>query len=172
MYELHKNDQYFFDEPTLSQLSRFVSGFSAPCCLCAPMLGRAIVEAGGTATILDIDERFASIPGYRRYDVYRPKWLGLPFGLIVCDPPFFKVSLSQLFSAVRVLARNDFRQPLLVSFLRRRAWAIVGTFAPFGLEPTGYRPTYQTVDRTERNEVEFFSNLSDEQIERLRAVDR
>jgi hypothetical protein len=36
----------------------------------------------------------------------------------------------------------------------------MGTFARFGLEPTGYRPGYQTVQAVERNAIEFFSNVS------------
>src|SRR5262245_31397680 len=113
MYELHENEQYFFDEPTLSHLAAFVSAFQSPCCLCAPLLGKALVDRGRAVRILDIDERFASIPGFSLFDIHRPKWLGERFDLIVCDPPFYNISLSRLFAAVRTLARNDYSQPLL-----------------------------------------------------------
>jgi hypothetical protein len=91
------------------------------------------------------------------------------FGIIVCDPPFFKVSLSQLFQAVRLLSQFDYAQPLLICYLRRRAANIMGTFSRFNLQPTGYFPQYQTVQRSERNEIEFFSNLDEAEIKRLRA---
>ena len=71
-----------------------------------------------------IDERFADLAGFRRYDVHRPEWLDAEYGVIVCDPPFFRVSLSQLFDAVRIVAGNDFTKPLLISYLRRRASAV------------------------------------------------
>jgi hypothetical protein len=170
MYELHKHEQYFFDEATLDHLSTFLRRWQAPCCLCAPLLGRRLAELGSTVTVLDIDERFAQVPGFRRYDVYRPVWLGREFDIILCDPPFFTVSLAQLFSAIRLLSRNDFRQPLLVSYLQRRAQALLGTFAPFDLRPTGYLPSYQTIKKVEHNEIEFYGNIGEAEVRRLRAA--
>ena len=97
----------------------------------------------------------------------RPRWLGTDYGVIVCDPPFFNVSLSQLFDGLRTLAHNDFRTPLMVSYLTRRASAVVGTFARFELRPTGYRPGYRTVQDVPRNEIEFFTNLPAERLDGL-----
>jgi hypothetical protein len=159
MYELHENEQYFFDRPTLAHLADFLSAYENPCCLCCPLLGRELTESGLAVRILDIDERFATLPGFRRYDIHRPEWLGEEFGIIICDPPFYNISLSRLFAAIRLLSRNLYSQPLLVSYLVRRQANLLGTFSRFGLEPTGYRPTYQTVQKAERNEIEFFGNL-------------
>lgn len=167
MYELHQNEQYFFDPPTLNHLSHFVGAWPRVCCLCTPLLGKQLAAQGARVTVLDIDERFAAVPGFRRYDIYRPARLEAEFDLIVCDPPFFNVSLSQLFNAVRVLSHYRFDQPLLVAYLQRRAPAILGTFTLFGLRPTGFLPKYQTVQASERNQVEFFSNLADEHIQKL-----
>jgi len=88
----------------------------------------------------------------------------MQFSLILCDPPFHKISLSQLFAAVRSLSHYDFRQPVLISYLERRSAALLGTFAPFKLRPTGYHPSYLTVQDTERTAVEFFSNLPEERL--------
>src|SRR5215213_2315981 len=160
MYEKHENEQYFFDRPTLATLADAVATFPNPCCLCAPLLGQELERRGVAVCVLDIDERFAGLRGFRRYDLYRPEWLGEEYGLIVCDPPFFNVSLAQLFAAIRMLSRNDYTQPLLVSYLARRASNVLGTFARFNLAPTGYRPRYQTVqDQDARNAVEFFANV-------------
>ena len=87
MYEKHDTEQYFFDGPTLDHLANFVSSFDNPCCLCAPLLGKMVVERGYHVRILDVDDRFARVPGFILYDIYRPKWLGETFDLIVCDPP-------------------------------------------------------------------------------------
>ncbi len=89
MDELHQNEQYFFDQPTLDHLASFGQQFSNPCCLCAPLLGQPLVERGCQVTILDIDRRFASLPGFQHYDIFSPIWLEEEFDLIVCDPPFF-----------------------------------------------------------------------------------
>jgi hypothetical protein len=164
MDERHENEQYLFDAPTLARLAGFLSGWERVCCLCAPLLGQHLARHGVAVTILDIDERFAGTPGFRRFDIYRPERLAARFSLIVCDPPFHKVSLSQLFAAVRVLSRYDLQQPLLISFLERRSAAMLGTFAPFGLRPTGYRPSHLTVQPGERTRVQFFSNLAEERL--------
>ncbi len=168
MDELHSLEQYFFDSETLAHLVEFLGDFKKPCCLCAPLLGKALVERGVSVTILDTDDRFASVPGYVPFNVYRPEWTGQSFDIIFCDPPFFHVSLSQLFHAVRLVASNDFGQRLMLCYLRRRAAAVLGTFSPFGLLGTGYLPSYQTVQRTERNEIEIFSNLGEAAISKLR----
>jgi hypothetical protein len=167
MYELHENEQYFFDQSTLDHLSSCLGEFSDPCCLCAPLLGQALVKKGISVTILDIDDRFSQLAGFFHYDLHRPKWLGRKFGVILCDPPFYKLSLSQLFAAIRMLSCNDFHQPLLISFLRRRAANVINTFCRFRINATGYFPSYQTVQHCEKNEIEFFSNLDNDAIEKL-----
>ena len=163
MEERHDNEQYFFTPETTEHLADFVARFKNPCCICAPSIGVELGRRGVRARVLDIDERFASTPGFVRYDLFRPEWLGEEFGIILCDPPFFNVSLSQLFAALRMLSRNRYEQPLLISYLRRRAASIEGTFTRFGLTATGYCPSYQTVQALSRNEIEFFGNLTAEQ---------
>lgn len=167
MYELHGKEQYFFDKATIEHLCDFLSCFKNPCCLCAPLLGKAMAENGHKITILDIDERFSQIKGFRHFDIYRPKSLDDYFDIILCDPPFFNVSLSQLFSAVRILGKNDFCQPLLISYLKRRENKILGTFAKYSLKPTGYHPSYQTIKKCEKNDIEFYSNLPEELVGKL-----
>ena len=162
MYEKHENEQYFFDKKTLTNLAEFVSSFDHPCCICAPLLGKELENRGVQVKILDIDERFSDLRGFRKYDLYKPEWLGEEFGLLICDPPFFRVSLSQLFTAMRLLSRNNYEQPLLISYLSRRSSNLRGTFSRFNLEPTNYYPIYQTVQSVRRNDIEFFGNLGPE----------
>lgn len=167
MYERHENEQYFFDEETLQELSRFLARFESIGCVCAPLLGSRLVELGANVTILDIDERFAHLPEFVEFDLHRPHWIGREFDIIVCDPPFYSVSLSQLFAALRLLGRHRFDQPLLVSYLKRRETAVMGTFAKFRLTPTGYEPDYVTVQECEKNRIEFYSNLPIETVREL-----
>src|SRR5688572_16898790 len=162
MDELHEHVQYFFTPETLEVLSRFLARYDRVCLLCAPMLGRALAAAGRRVRILDLDERFSGVAGFQRWDIHRPRRLEEDFDLIFCDPPFFNVSLSRLFAAIRVLARERFDHPLLLSYLRRRSQAVLGTFHRFSLEPTGFCPRYVTVQESDRNEVEVFGNLGAE----------
>ncbi len=172
MHENHRNEQYFFDQSTVEKLAGFVSTFESPCCLCAPSLGKKLAELGVDVAVLDIDERFQGVRGFQHWDIYKPTWINRTFDLIICDPPFFNVSLSQLFNAIRLLSQHDFRQRLLVSYLTRRASAIEGTFAPFAITATGFRPGYQTVQKVARNDIQFFGNLTAEETERLSALNR
>lgn len=167
MYEHHQREQYFFDPPTVTRLADFAQQFERPCCLCAPLVARELAVRGAPVRLLDTDERFAGVPGFRRYDLYRPAWLDETFDLILCDPPFFRVSLSQLFVALRTLSHHDFGQPLLVCYLTRRATRLLGALALFNLAPTGYLPGYLTVDTSGKSQVEVFSNLPPERLRQL-----
>jgi len=167
MDEHHNNEQFFFDGPTLTTLTAFAADFPNICCLCAPLLGKMLIQKGLSVTTLDIDERFAAVSGFQRYDITNPHWLPETFGLIVCDPPFFNVPLARLVNTIRLLSHYNDRQPLLLCYLTRRANSVVRSFARFNLEPTGYYPRYQTVSETKKNEIEFFGNLGAEAHARL-----
>ena len=162
MDERHDREQYFFDAPTLAALSDFCGRFERVCCLCAPMLGRELHRRGRAVRVLDVDRRFADVPGFVEWDLYRPTHLDDDFDLLLCDPPFFNVSLSQLFMAVRLLCHFDLSRRVMISYPARRRGAILGTFAPFNLRPTGYHPGYQTVQKCEKNDIEFFANFDAE----------
>jgi Probable N6-adenine methyltransferase len=166
MHERHEHEQYFFLPETTAHLASFAAHFERPCCLCAPSVGVVLGQRKVPAAVLEIDERFAATPGFLHWDVYRPRVLAERFGLILCDPPFLKVSLAQLFAAVRVLAGGvaSPQQPLLLCYPRERAGNLLGTFAPFGLRPTGYCPRYVSVQAHGDGDtaIELFGNLSDE----------
>jgi hypothetical protein len=161
MLELHAREQYFWDEDTVARLADVAARFQNPACLCAPLLGRELERRGVSCRTLDVDERFADLKGFSRFDVYRPTWQNERFGVIVCDPPFWIVSLSQLFAAIRLLAQHDFEQPLAVCYPARRGANICATFARFELKATGFYPGYRTVNTSdERDRIEFFANFS------------
>lgn len=160
--EIHKNEQYFFDEATLHHMADFLSRFTNPCCLCAPLLGRELEQRGIDVTVLDVDMRFSDLKGFREYNICRPSHIGKEFDIIVCDPPFFNVSLSKLFHAIRMLAQFNYRQAVFVSYLSRRRFNIMGTFSPFNIRPTGFFPQYVSLQKREKNLIEFFGNLSAE----------
>ena len=160
--ENHQAEQYFFDDATLDALAARVQQAERPALVCTPLLGRRLWEAHRRAVpVLDVDRRFADLPGFVEYDLHRPRPLDEKPDLIVCDPPFFNISLSRLFKALRVLAHHDVTTALMVFYLRRRASAVEGTFAAFGLRATDLRAGYRTVQDTgpgQRNEIVAFAN--------------
>lgn len=163
MQELHENEQYFFTEQTLKQFSELLAPFQNPCILCAPTLAQNLQASAGTQKkirALDIDTRFEkSLPGFQLWNLYKPTRIAEQFDVIFCDPPFFNCSLSQLFSAIRLLSNFDYSQPIMLCYLRRREQALLGTFAKFSIQPTGIFASYKTVQSSERNEIQLYSNI-------------
>jgi hypothetical protein len=158
MQELHENEQYFFDQPTLMELERRLSGFDSICCLCAPTLAGHLAAAGMNVTNLDIDRRFEGTPGFRYFDLLEPQWLGENFDVIFCDPPFFNVSFRKLHTAIRTLAKNDFDTRVWLTYLDRRSVKLMDAFSDFKLQPTEYFPQYQTVEDCDKNRIRLFCN--------------
>ena len=122
MDELHENEQYFFTKETIIKLFNFIKKFKNPCILCAPKIGELFGKNGIDCQVLDIDNRFSKVSNFQYFDITKPKWIGGDkFGIILCDPPFFNIKLSQLFKAIRLLSQFDFTQPILISYLVRRS---------------------------------------------------
>lgn len=168
MHENHQREQYFWAPPTLDRLADLVATFRDPLLLCCPMLGQHLWKRGKQALTLDLDERFATLPRFVRWDLHRPVPLpgrAVP-DLVVVDPPFTRVRLDQLFVALRILTRGDPSVPLLIAWPSERAADLLGTFAAAGLRPTGIRPIYVTVP--EAIGIEFFGNLDDDALAPLR----
>lgn len=157
--ERHEQEQFFFDDETVKGIADMLQPLRRVCVLCAPRVGIELERRGCSPVVLDVDKRFGDLPGFRWWDITRPTFIAEKFDVILSDPPFFNVSLSQLFTAVRLLSHHDFTQRLMIGYLTRRANAILGTFAPFGLRATGFRPRYETVDNADRNEIELFANF-------------
>ena len=137
MVEKHELEQYFWTRDTITHLADFASSYERVCCLCAPTLGAELGRRGCKVTNLDRDNRFEGTPGYRPYDLYRPERLEQSegFDLIICDPPFYCVTLAQMFTALRLLADFRLDTPLMIGYLKRRERAVLGTFTTWGLRP-------------------------------------
>lgn len=159
MYELHQNEQYFFDTKTTNKVADLLEPSDRSCVLCAPMVGMELEDRGCDVTTLDIDERFADLRSFRRWDLYRPERLDATVDVIFRDPPFFNVSLSQLFNAIRVLAHYDVRQHVAIGYLKRRSTAVESVFSPFGLRRISFALGYRTVQKCERNDIAVFANF-------------
>ncbi|MEL7169013.1 MAG: RNA 2'-phosphotransferase [Bacteroidota bacterium] len=157
--ERHDREQYFFDADTRDALADALAAYDHVCCLCAPTLAEALAKRGQQVTLLDLDERFAHVPGFQRYDLTKPEWLESEFDVIVCDPPFFTVSLTQLRQALATLSHHRTEVPVLVSYLTRRDRKLLTTFADYDFRPTGFFPSYETVADTQKNEIQFYGNV-------------
>lgn len=159
MEERHENEQYFFDQSTLEQLEQLSQGFEHICCLCVPTLGKKLHAAGRKCDILDIDQRFEEESNFHYFDIAAPKWTGKQYDLIICDPPFFNVSLRQLLNAIKTLSNYNSQQKLLICYLERRGRTFTEVFKEYQLSSTNFYAGYETVQEIEKNKIVFFGNL-------------
>ncbi len=157
--EDHQREQYFFDRPTVARLADMVDAHARPVCLCVPMVARELARRGRAVKLLDVDARFAQLPGFTRWDLYRPSPLPELPDLVLSDPPFTLVRLSQLFTAIHTLCRGELRTRVAIVWPTARALDITGTFAPFGLRATGFEPGYVSVRPIEENRASLFANF-------------
>lgn len=159
MHENHQREQYFFDPPTVVLLADLLADYERPCCLCAPTVAAELHRRGRRVRLLEGDERFASRPGFVAWDLYRPRPLEERFDVVFCDPPFTKVTLAQLFNALRVVCAGELETPVLLCHLASREADVCGALARFGLAPTGIEPGYISVRPTEENRVMLYANV-------------
>ena len=91
------------------------------CLLCAPSLATAFYERHGiNVACLDIDKRFANLPGFRYFDIQAPDAFANDFEIILIDPPFFYISLEQMATAISLICKNSSAKggcKLLISFM-------------------------------------------------------
>lgn len=164
MKELHENEQYFFTEEFEDwYVNTIIESFSDKkiCCVCCPMIGKRLVEAGLDVSILDIDTRFDTFKEFKYYDIKNPKYLDIEFDVIVCDPPFFNVSFTELLHAMKTLAHFDTSKIIFMTYLLRRESKFVNKFSEFGINRIANRPQYKTVDvKDPKRDIRLYSNHS------------
>jgi hypothetical protein len=160
VHEDHHREQYFFDPPTVQRLADLLADYAAPCCLCAPMIARELVVRQQPVRLLEIDARFSDVPGFVSWDLYRPRPLSERFDAILVDPPFHKVRLSQLFTALRILCQGDLTTPIFLCHLESRAADVCGALAPLGLLSTDVPVGYVSVKDIPENRVCLYSNVA------------
>ena len=146
--EDHAYEQYFFSEATRRALLDFLvreRGKERPLLLCAPSVALAAEAAGTPYLLLDRDERFAFLSGYRRFDLERPCAVdaGFDYDCVLCDPPFANFPLSDLERVLDALAGEDERRqqaPLFLCHHSKREDALqraIATRSLVRLDPFG-----------------------------------
>merc|ERR1711879_1051843 len=107
------------------------------CLLCCPSVAAQIEINGGVTNaykLLEFDERFSKARNFIKWNLYRPTAVGEIFDLIMCDPPFDKVSVSQLYKAFRTLGAFGRNGPrVLIVFPERHESSLLATFAEIEL---------------------------------------
>uniref|UniRef100_A0A914XPT4 Uncharacterized protein n=1 Tax=Plectus sambesii TaxID=2011161 RepID=A0A914XPT4_9BILA len=169
--------QYFYSENTARRLVEAVLAFyeydnsaieSNVCCLCTPAIAEVLhVEYNMNVTLLDIDDRFAYMPGYHHFDMTTsdPSKFG-PFNTIIFDPPYFGIDMDQMARAVQSLGGS--RPQLLVAFRRREEQQLLRAFNAFNLRPTTFALEYARVKPAKWTNYGLYANCDLIGIKRLK----
>lgn len=158
--ENHKNEQYFFTDNTREKIVEIASKYAKICCISCPSVGEELENRGCDVTILDIDMRFNYLSGFKYWDIKVPTYIESQFDLIIMDPPFFNVSMTEIRKALKMLTHYDVSNTkLMISYLTRREKALISGLKIFKLKPMGFIPEYNTVDVTDpKREIMFYGN--------------
>jgi len=158
--ERREVEQYFCSERTVYMLMSAIADMGNVGCLTTPALAQALHDEGYTdVALLDIDERFASLPGFQHFDLLKPIAHSQKFDVIVFDPPFFYIPLEQLKKAVLTLTHGRTNVPFLIAFLAREEAKLLNVFRDFGLCRTKFVLEYANVKESKWSNYALYSNV-------------
>jgi len=129
--------QFFFSAQTARALVQRFDRYRNPCCMCTPRLAHEWASRGRTVRLLDCDVRFATLPGFRRFDLLRPERIDEDFDLVIVDPIF--VPAEQLRRAVELVMPPVVRgstADLFITFPVERESELLAAFTGYGLMKT------------------------------------
>ena len=176
--ERHDREQYFWNRETIDTFLTALQAWTLNrvCCLCTPTLAHVFwTEHQREEYCLDIDERFAYIPGWRYFDLLKPEEY-VPseteeIGVVVFDPPFFSIPVEQMKVAIeRVLGLHNESQravKMIAGFRKRDSKKFLEVFAGFGLKRTKTVLGYVSIKTGKWANYTLFSNVDLPGIRRL-----
>jgi hypothetical protein len=80
--------QFFFSKRTAGELVERLDRYRSPCCVCTPRLAWEWGQRGRSVRLLELDARFATLPGFRRFDLLSPAAMDEAYDMIIVDPIF------------------------------------------------------------------------------------
>jgi len=138
--------QFFYSAATAADLARRLEGYAAPCCLCTPRLARAFADRGRVVRLLDMDDRFAALAGYRRFDLERPAAPRESYDMVFFDPVFIAARILRRALDVVAGAPDAADAPTLyMAFPRSREAELLAGFAAWRLAPLDYELRYNNI---------------------------
>jgi 16S rRNA G966 N2-methylase RsmD len=131
------------------------------CCLTTPSLGHGFHVTGREEVVLDIDRRFEYLPKFRYFDILSPVAdTNESFRIIIMDPPFFYISMAQIYAAVMCITNGSTTNTkLMIGFLRREERQLLEMFRDFNLKPTNFALEYATVKPNKWKNYTLYSNV-------------
>lgn len=141
--EDHAYEQFFFDDSTVETLLTLLSRYRRPLLFCAPSVAVAASKAGLPYRLLDRDDRFGFLEGFRVFSIERAEQLAVQcvgdydYDAVLCDPPFSNIEVQQVRDVLDILAsagsdeqerRRRARAPLYFAFNQKRESELLRSF--------------------------------------------
>ncbi len=120
-------NQFFYTAECARKIVSLFYCYNKVCCLCTPRLAFEWQRKGKNVCLLDIDERFSNIAGYRPYDILRPEKLSATFDLIIAEPPF-NISAESFRAAIEAVASASPRATLALFYLKQNEHSLLDSF--------------------------------------------
>ncbi|MBE9571315.1 MAG: hypothetical protein IMF11_11850 [Proteobacteria bacterium] len=109
--------------------------------------------------MLDIDERFIFLPGYKYFDMREPEVLDEEFDVIIADP-IYKWGEDVLHRTINTLSKQNYSQKLLIVYYTNKKTSFLEIFKDYDLKPSSYYPKYSNVqDEAAEKIVVCYSNF-------------
>lgn len=166
--ERYDLEQYFWTEDTVNRLLQSLEFIENCCCLTTPSLGEGFFRIGREEVVLDIDTRFNYLPKFRYFDIRTPEEQEEEFRIIILDPPFFYLSMEQIYNAVLTITKNNFNTKILIGFLKREEKILLETFKKFNLKETNFKLEYATARPNKWKNYALYSNIDLPNIKRIK----
>ena len=161
-------EQYFWTEDTVNRLLVSLKFMDNCCCLTTPSLGVGFNNIGREEVVLDIDKRFDYLPKFRYFDIRTPQEQEEDFRIIILDPPFFYLSMEQIYNSVLTITKGDFNTKILIGFLKRESKILLETFKKFNLKETNFKLEYATAKPNKWQNYALYSNIDLPNIKRIK----
>lgn len=162
-------EQYFWSTETVNKLVKSLEYMENCCCLTTPSLGHGFHVSGREEVVLDIDRRFEYLPKFRYFDILYPNAIeNEVFRIIIMDPPFFYISMAQIYDAVMCITNGSTTNTkLMIGFLKREERQLLEVFHAFNLKQTTFQLEYATVKPNKWKNYALYSNVDLPGIKRI-----
>lgn len=159
-----RREQFFFDDETCRWLYNRLGEASSILCLSCPRLAWEFHVRGDRREVilLDLDERFAGIPGFVRTDLTTEAIPDGHWDAVVWDPPALRFPPDVLVNRLHELAaRSDL---LLLAYPQDLFAQVSGRMNQLGLQELSRRPGYRVGNRFNRNRMRFYGRWREEDV--------
>ena len=158
-----EQEQYFFTDKVLEQITKSFQYFENIVCICAPTLADAFWRfLKKDVYCIDIDDRFNYLPKFIHCNITKDE-IKFPNDfkpdLIIIDPPFFGLNLKDLLNFVNKVSKNDNKIKLAIGYLIREEKNLLITFKDYNLQMTKFNMEYRTVDQTKWKNYGMYTNF-------------